>query len=227
MKIVVTNDDGHDAPGLVALYNAACRIGETVVVAPEAPQSGVGHSITLRGGIYAGKVSPCKYIVRGTPADCARLALKIFVPDADWVISGINPGANLGTDIYPSGTVAAAREAAIMGVKAAAVSQCIAPEASIDWRVVEYHAARILPEIMAEDISEGKFWNVNLPHTLEYSSDPEFRHCFPDTNPHDFIFEKNSDTYSYAGDFHERPRSGGSDVDLCLRGFISLTLLEV
>jgi len=102
LKIVITNDDGHDEPGLKALYEAVWPLGEVLIVAPEKPKSGVGHSITLKDGVYALREEHAyKYIVTGSPVDCARLALKLFAPDADWLISGINPGANLGTDVYP------------------------------------------------------------------------------------------------------------------------------
>ena len=226
MKIVITNDDGHDAPGLEALYQAVKPLGEVLVVAPEAPQSGVGHSITLKDGVYAKKVKPDKYIVQGSPADCTRLGLKVFAPDADWLISGINPGANLGTDIYPSGTVAAAREAAILGRKAIAISQYIARDQTIDWQVTGYHASRILPVIMEKDLGHRHYWNVNLPHPLNFETLPEHQFCGLEKQPHDYVFLNNSDLYYYEGSIHDRPRVAGSDVDICFGGQIAVTRMQ-
>ena len=226
MKIIITNDDGHDEPGLAALYQAVRPLGDVMIVAPERPQSGVGHTITLKDGVFARKIDGFKYVVQGSPADCTRLALKVFAPAAEWLISGINPGANLGTDVYPSGTVAAAREAAILGKKAIAVSQYIADGHTIDWTVTAHHVARILPVIMEKSLSGGQYWNINLPHPLDINSHPKYRICGLEKNPHDYVFMGESDCYFYDGDIHNRPRSPGTDVDVCYSGQIAVTLLQ-
>lgn len=226
MKIVITNDDGHEEPGLAALYQAVRPLGEVVIVAPEAAQSGVGHSITLKDGVYAKKITGDKYVVKGSPADCTRLALKVFAPDADWLIAGINPGANLGTDVYPSGTVASAREAAILGKKAIAVSQYIAEGHDIDWAITGFHVAEILPVIMEKELAAGQYWNINLPHPLDYQSVPETKFCRLEKQPHDYIFLGDSEMYYYEGSVHNRPRAAGSDVDVCYSGRISVTLMD-
>ena len=227
VKIVITNDDGHDEPGLAALYEAVSPLGEVIIVAPESPQSGVGHSITLRDGLYAQRVTPHKYVVKGSPADCVRLALKSLVPDAEWVIAGINPGANLGMDVYPSGTVAAAREAAILGRKAMAVSQYIARDQFIDWCITGHHAAAILPVIMKNALMPGQFWNINLPHPLDYETVLGCCDACLEKSPHDFSFKRNSDSFFYTGSIHERPRRQGSDVDVCFRGRVAVTRMAV
>lgn len=226
MKIVITNDDGYDQPGLEALHEAVRPLGEIVVVAPALPQSGVGHSITLNGGVYAERISADMYVVHGSPADCTRLALKIFAPDAEWVIAGINPGANLGTDVYPSGTVAAAREAAMLGRKAMAVSQYIARDHGIDWSVTGYHAAALLPRLMQDSLLPGQFWNVNLPHPLDFENVPDLREAALEKAPHEFSFKRSSDCFSYTGSIHERPRCLGSDVDVCFRGKVAVTRMQ-
>ena len=125
LKIVIANDDGIDAPGLAALVRCARRLGDVVIVAPQHPQSGIAHRVTTREPILINELEANRHSIDGTPADCARIALKVIAPDAGWLISGINPGANLGSDVYNSGTVAAAREAAILGYRAIAVSQYI------------------------------------------------------------------------------------------------------
>lgn len=226
MKIVITNDDGHDAPGLAALYKAASPLGEILIVAPEAPQSGVGHSITLKDGVLAKKVRADKYVVQGSPADCARLALKVFAPDAEWLISGINPGANLGTDVYPSGTVAAAREAAILGRKAIAISQYIARDQTIDWSITQYHVSQFLPVIMEKAVGPRQYWNINLPHPLRLDTLPGHQFCGLEKQPHDYVFFNNSDLYYYEGSIHDRPRAADSDVDVCFSGQIAVTRMQ-
>lgn len=227
MNIVLTNDDGYNEPGLAELRQRVEPFGDVVVVAPRHPQSITGHRVTLREPIPVERVSENEYIVDGSPADCTRLALKCFQPDADWLIAGINPGANLGTDVYQSGTVAAAREAAMLGVRAIAISQYIAPQRAIDWEVTGMHAARILAKWMREKRVPGAYWNINLPHPLDADAALIDQVCDCDNLPHRFGFEKKDGQYWYAGVFHDRPRTPGRDVDVCLSGRIAVTRLKV
>src|SRR5438045_9509681 len=115
MKFLVTNDDGIEAAGLKALVTAAQNLGTPVIVAPAGPQSGVSHAVTWREGVRIEQRDKEHFAVHGTPADCTRLGLLRVVPDAKWVLSGINHGSNLGADMYYSGTVAAVREAILHG----------------------------------------------------------------------------------------------------------------
>src|SRR5438046_2980116 len=109
MKLLLSNDDGIDAPGLAALLDAARDFGEPVVVAPASPQSGTSHTVTWERGVRLEPRGANRFAIHGTPADCARLGLLRLAPDAKWVLSGINDGGNLGADVYYSGTVAAVR----------------------------------------------------------------------------------------------------------------------
>jgi 5'-nucleotidase len=227
MNIVITNDDGFGEPGLETLYNAVSKMGEVFIIAPREAQSGVGHQVTLNGNLHGEKIDSNKYIVDGSPVDCVRLALKVFAPSAEWLISGINPGANLGTDVYPSGTVAAAREAAILGFKAIAVSQFIARDQMIDWHITGHHVSEILSIIMTKNLSIGQFWNINLPHPIESLSTLEYKYCALDKHSQDYIFKNHSDEYEYEGSIYDRPFSIGSDVDVCFGGKISVTLMEI
>lgn len=227
LKIVLTNDDGYNEPGLIELARRVKPMGEVVIVAPRHPQSNTGHRVTLKEPILVEQVSETEYIVDGSPADCTRLALKRFMPDAEWLIAGINPGANLGTDVYQSGTVAAAREAAMLGCKAIAVSQYIAPQQEIDWEVTGLHTARILAAMMEEVLAAGEFLNINLPHPITDKSDLAYQFCARDKKPHRFDFEKDGEHYRYAGIFHNRPRTRGLDVDVCLSGKVSVSRLKV
>jgi 5'/3'-nucleotidase SurE len=127
MRILVTNDDGILAPGILALRRAVADMGEVTVVAPVAPQSAVGHSITLTDPIRVHRVPLGDGVigcgVQGRPADCVKLAILELMPERpDLVVSGVNLGANTGINVLYSGTVAAAVEGAFFGVPAVAVS---------------------------------------------------------------------------------------------------------
>ncbi len=227
MKIVITNDDGYGEPGLQALLEAARTVGEVIVAAPKEPQSFVSHRVTVRKPLRVDHLENNQHVVYGSPADCTRLALKSFAPDADWVLSGINPGANLGNDVYQSGTVAAAREAAILGVKAMAVSQYIAPDQTINWEAARHHTTHMLTVIMKIKIAPGQFLNMNLPSPLDRNTAVGYRLCPRDRHAHTYRFADKGSHYHYQGNIHDRPRSTGSDVDVCFGGKIAVTLLEI
>lgn len=228
MRIVVTNDDGYGEPGIEALKMALMSLGEVVVVAPKRPHSFAGHRVTLKKAVAVEQVDSTTFIVDGTPADCTRLALKTLAPDADWVAAGINPGANLGTDVYQSGTVAAAREAAILGgVKAFAISQYISRGGSIDWDHTRKHAEGIISKLMTQELRSGQYWNLNLPHPLTAEVQPTHVVCDLDRKAHDYTYVKDMDGYRYQGVIHDRPRDVGGDVDVCFSGQISVTRLTI
>jgi len=227
LKIVVTNDDGYDQPGLAALVESVRPLGEITVVAPATPQSNVGHRVTMRESIRVDRSDGRTYVVHGTPADCTRLAVKQFVPDADWVVAGINPGANLGSDVYQSGTVAAAREAAILGVRAMAVSQYIAPDWTVDWPAARGQVAQCLGAMLKQSLAPGQFWNVNLPSPITTASVLTHRSCPLDKHPHRYHYIQDAGVYRYQGIIHDRPRSAGSDVDVCFGGMIAITRMEI
>jgi 5'-nucleotidase len=228
LKIAITNDDGIDAPGLKALYYGVQDLGDIVVVAPQHPQSGIAHRVTTRTPIRFKKRGRERYSIDGTPADCARIALKRFVPEAGWLIAGINPGANLGSDVYNSGTVAAAREAAILGCRAIAISQYIAHNQQIDWDITGKYARGVLHMLMDRDLAPGCFWNVNLPHPLNTGDNPAYEFCDLDTHPHRYTYTMQGDALVYNGTIHERPRDAGKDVAVCFdERKISVTCLAV
>ncbi len=227
MKFIITNDDGFDQPGLTALVQALRPLADVTVVAPALPQSHVGHRVTMKTPIRVDRTEPDTYVVHGTPADCSRLAIKAIMPDVDWVVAGINPGANLGSDVYQSGTVAAAREAAILGKRAMALSQYIAMDWTIDWPATQLHAARQVAALLAEPLAAGQFWNVNLPSPITTDSAVAHRFCPADKHPHRYRYTKNAGNYHYEGMIHDRPRTPGSDVDVCFSGLIAITRLEI
>ncbi len=227
MKIVVTNDDGYDQPGLTALVQSLESLAEITVVAPATPQSNVGHRVTMREAIRVERPNNRTHVVHATPADCTRLAVKQIVPEVDWIFAGINPGANLGSDVYQSGTVAAAREAAILGIPAVAVSQYIAVDWTVDWPAAREQTARCLATILSKPLRPGQFWNINLPSPITVDTRLDYRLCPLDTHPHRYRYIENNGVYRYEGIIHDRPRAPGSDVDVCFTGTISVTLLEI
>ena len=121
--ILITNDDGIDAPGLATLAAAASALANVVVVAPTQHLSGCSHQVTVDRPLTAARVRENWYAVNGTPVDCVRLALLQICPAATWVLSGVNDGGNLGIDVWMSGTVAAVREASFLGRRGIALSQ--------------------------------------------------------------------------------------------------------
>jgi len=224
MKFLVTNDDGIDAAGLAALITAAEKIGDPVIVAPANPQSGVSHAVTWREGVKIEQRSEKRFAVHGTPADCTRLGLLRVVPDAKWVLSGINHGSNLGADMYYSGTVAAVREAVLHGWPGIAVSHYYKAELEYNWDRAAAWVGPILSELLARPIKPGLFYNVNLPHLAANARDPEVVWCELDPNPLSLSYrhEEESGLY-FAGDYRLRERTPGADVDICFSGSIAVT----
>jgi 5'-nucleotidase len=168
-RILVTNDDGIRAPGILALARALTTLGEVTVVAPADNQSGKAHSLTILEPIFVDKVTlegiSTAYAATATPASCVKVALGALMTDKpNLVVSGINRGQNLGRVAYVSGTVGAAREAALQGIAAIAVSLKLA-EGTTD---VSYAAAAAASRQIAElvktsGLPPGVFLNVNVP----------------------------------------------------------------
>src|SRR5438045_8580398 len=162
-KFLVTNDDGIGAAGLAALVSAAKNLGYPVVVAPVGPQSGVSHAVTWREGVRIEQRPDKSFAVHGTPADCTRLGLLRVVPDAKWVLSGINHGSNLGADMHYSGTVAAVREAILHGWPGIAISHYRMKDVEVDWARATNWVTPILADLLAEPVEPGLYYNVNIP----------------------------------------------------------------
>ncbi len=171
LRILVTNDDGVHAPGLEVLATIARRLGSEVwVVAPETNQSGASHSLTLSRPLRIRRISRRHFAVDGTPTDCVLLALqKIVEGPVDLVLSGVNRGGNLGEDVTYSGTVAAAMEATVLGVRAVALSQCCRNGHPVKWATAEHHAPEILRRLWRADWPEGVLININFPDRVTAS----------------------------------------------------------
>ena len=225
MTIILTNDDGIDAPGLRALHKAIN--GKGVIVAPQTEWSGCGHRVTTTQGIPVDHRSEFEYAVGGTPADCTRLAISHLCPDVKFVLSGINPGGNMGVDVYISGTVAAVREAAMHRIPGIAVSQYRKGKRNIDWDTAARWTTGVLDELLTRSLEPGSFWNVNLPHLLPGDPDPDVVFCEPCTQPLPVDYRLEGDEFYYAGEYGKRDRTPGTDVDVCFSGHIAVTQLRL
>lgn len=165
MRILVVNDDGIEAEGIVRLVAMAKHLGEVWVVAPDAQCSAMSHRITVHGSLTVKRANfPVEgvqaYRVSGTPADCVKVALQQVMPEQpDIVFSGINCGYNAGLDILYSGTVGAATEALVNGVPAIAFSS----EMNGVYDVVEEYLLPITKELLEKKLPGNALWNVNFP----------------------------------------------------------------
>lgn len=225
MTIILTNDDGIDAPGIRALQQAIAE--ESMIVAPAKECSGCGHQVTTHKGIKLEKRGNYEYALEGTPTDCVRVAITQIATNTKLVLSGINAGGNLGTDVYTSGTVAAAREAAIHGIPGVAISHWIKNPLVIDWEVATRWTSLVLTDLLSRPLPPGSFWNVNLPHLEPEQPEPKMILCQPSIAPLPVDFRLEGDTYYYQGKYSDRDRTSGTDVDICFGGNIAVTLIRV
>lgn len=226
MHILVTNDDGWDAPGLAALKTLAAQIGEVYVLAPREPHSYAGHRVTTERSLVLTETGVREFALSGTPADCVRVAVTALFPEIDWVLAGINRGGNLGADLFTSGTVAAAREAALLGRPAIAVSQYLRAGMPVEWDWSRTLAQPVIEQLIAEQCPEKCYWNVNLPHT-KMGTVVEVARCDPDDQPLDVRFHRQGEEFQYTGVYGSRRRTPGRDVDRCFEGSITVSRLRL
>jgi 5'-nucleotidase len=229
MRILLVNDDGVGSPGLAALSEALAPDHEVWIVAPEAERSGSSQAITLKDSIRVRRVRERTFSCRGTPVDCVMVGLLGLVPEpADIVLSGINHGPNLGTDILYSGTASAARQAVLMGRCGVALSVgTYAPP--FDFRTAGEFAVRNLG-IFLERWSDDHFLNINFPigdrgggpTMITFPSRRIYRdevHTYAAPNQDLFCF--------IGGPLPDARQEEGSDCDAVNRGFISITPVHV
>lgn len=244
LKILLTNDDGIDAPGIHALFDSVAHAiqrhrpnehYEIVVVAPDRGRSECSHSIETSRPLSVQTVRKDWHSVDGTPVDCIRVAWYAMEFRPDIVFSGINAGANLGVNLMVSGTFAAAREARMLGIPAMAASHYRRPDVPRTWD----HSPRWLSETIRDffytaldrdlrDKSVTPLWNVNLPAVLPDNDNiPARTACRVDRCPID-----RKGTIEEGGrvrfdlDFHARPREDGRDVEQCFGGKITISKVD-
>ncbi len=223
MQLLLTNDDGIDAPGLAALRDATAHVGPQHTLAPSQPQSGISHQITMGHPLVLTAVDATRHSLAGTPADCVRVALTHLQIQPAWVLAGINRGGNLGADLYTSGTVAAAREAALFGLPAMAISQYVAKDRKPEWELSARRARRVIDWVLQQPRTALSFWNINLPHPDHDDEDLPIAFCKPDTSTLDVRYVGRDGALHYAGSYHDRPRQPGHDVDVCFGGSVAVT----
>ncbi len=168
-RILLTNDDGINAPGLISLEKIATQLSDDVlVVAPESEQSGASRSITLSKPLRIRQLAERKYAVEGTPADCVLMANRqILDAPPDLVLSGVNRGQNIADDVTYSGTIAGAMEGSALGIRSMALSQSYGfdhtDRQSVRWQCAEEHGAAIVRALFATDFDADTVMNINFP----------------------------------------------------------------
>lgn len=198
MKILVSNDDGIYSKGIFALTEALKEIAEVTVVAPLTEQSAVGHAITMKNPLrvtkhYRGGGHFFGYAVDGTPADCIKMGIRNIMQESpDLVISGINHGSNTAINIIYSGTVSAAREAAIMDVPAIAIS--VASHDVDDFSYAAKVAKKLALKVFENGLPKGTMLNVNVPNLPE-SEIKGIKITKQGLSKWDDIYEKRVDPY--------------------------------
>ncbi len=166
VRILLSNDDGIDSEGLRALHAALIPLGELIVVAPDREQSAAGHSLSLHRPLRVNEVEQNWFAVDGTPTDCVNLALNGLLKDnrPDILLSGINRGGNLGDDITYSGTVAAAMEATLLGLPAAALSLVHEEGEALGYELAQKVARVSARQVLSRGLVPGVLLNINIPN---------------------------------------------------------------
>ena len=170
MRILVSNDDGIDSAGIYSLVEALKEIADVTVVAPHREQSAIGHAITMQTPLrvfeYQKNGKFFGYAIDGTPADCVKIGMRNLMPSPpDLVVSGINHGSNTAINIIYSGTVSAAREAAIMDVPSIAIS--VASHQVLDFSFASKVSKMLAQEVINRGLPLGTMLNVNIPNLPE------------------------------------------------------------
>jgi 5'-nucleotidase len=168
VRILISNDDGYRAPGIIALREALKGLGELTVVAPDRNRSGASNSLTLEVPLRVNQAEPDVYFVQGTPTDCVHLAISGLFPfEPDMVVSGINDGSNLGDDVLYSGTVAAATEGRFLGKTAVAISlhtDGLRGDAQRHFETGAHFARVIVERLQKAPLGRATILNVNVPN---------------------------------------------------------------
>ena len=230
--ILISNDDGYQAPGLLALTRILKKIAEVVVVAPDREQSATSHALTLHRPLRVTEHGKGLYAVDGTPTDCITLAIhELLDRKPDLVVSGINLGANLGDDVHYSGTVSAAMEAAILGIPSLAVSLVV-------WRgqVPQFQTAAAVAKKFCHRLLSGKVFprnvfNINVPNIPTKQLKGYRFTKLGKRNYGGIIIKKRDprhrDYYWIGGDERTFKKIPSSDTAAILNGCVSITPLQV
>lgn len=234
MKILLTNDDGIHAKGIHSLIDELSLIGEVYIVAPDRERSATGHSITVFEPIKAVEAKlpgvAAGWVVGGTPVDCVKLAMSKLVKDVDIVVSGINHGPNLGTDVLYSGTVSAAAEGVIMGAPAIAVS-LDSYDINMNFNFASKFTRSVVETVMKHNIDPTTLLNVNIPYNPNEKI-KGIRVTKLGVRNYDNLFEERRDPrgntyYWLGGGVIEEEQEKDSDVVAVQEGYISITPINL
>lgn len=242
MRILITNDDGINAPGLKVAEDIAAELagpdGEVWVVAPAFEQSGVGHCISYAHPTMVAELAPRRYAAEGSPADCVLAAVHDIMADTppDLVISGVNRGNNSGENVVYSGTVGGAMEAALQGLPAVALSQYFGPAMiGLDdpFECARTHGAAVIRQLLdradwSTDADFRLFYNVNFPPLPAAASKgirvaPQGKRYDAGFGVEPFVAPNGRRFLWVRGAPQDGPSTPGSDVALNLDGYISVT----
>ena len=165
-RILVTNDDGIHAPGLQLLFSKVQKLGSPVIIAPDRDNSAASHSLTMNRPLRVRELDEDIYSIDGTPTDCVTIGVgKILPMKPDLLISGINPGANLGDDVSYSGTVSAAIEATMLGIPSIAISLALSDDEPLYYETAADFGVKLAALILKKGLPKDTLLNVNVPNT--------------------------------------------------------------
>ncbi len=230
MKILLSNDDGINAKGIEAMRGALEKIADVFVVAPETEMSAVGHAITITDPLRVRKVmrdgSLFGIAVDGTPADCVKIAARAILPEKpDMVISGINQGQNVATNVIYSGTVSAATEGMILGIPSIAIS--LASFTSRDFSVAAEYGVKMALMVKEKGLPEGVLLNVNVP-AVPADKIKGVKVCRMGVSKFREVFEKRvdprqNDYYWQGGEMMLYEEDRDADIGLLEEGYVTVT----
>lgn len=233
--ILVTNDDGISAPGIRALIEVMATIGEVIVVAPDKPQSAMGHAITINNTLYLNKISKendpiQEYSCSGTPVDCVKIGVhEILKRKPDLCVSGINHGSNSSINVIYSGTMSAAVEAGIEGIQAIGFS-LLDYDWNADFTQIKSFVKVITLEVLQNKLPESVILNVNFPK-LKENEIKGIKVCRQASARYDQKFDKRKtpqgkDYYWLAGDFINEDKGEDTDEWALENGYISIVPVQ-
>lgn len=233
--ILITNDDGITAPGIRTLIEVMTQLGDVIVVAPDKPQSAMGHAITVNNTLYLNKISKendvvTEYSCSGTPADCVKIAVsEILHQKPDLCVSGINHGSNSSINVIYSGTMSAAVEAGIEGIPSIGFSLC-----DFSWNAnfdaVKNYVKKIAEEVLKNKLPDGVILNVNFPK-LEEKDIKGIKICRQAKAIWEERFDKRQtpmgkDYYWLTGEFINHDKGEDTDEFALANGFVSIVPVQ-
>ena len=232
-RVLLTNDDGIDAPGLAVLEEIAAELAREIwVVAPEHDQSGVSHAVSLHHPLRVLQYGPRRFGINGTPGDCAVMGICHLMPNPpDLVLSGVNRGGNLGMETVFSGTVGGAMTAMLVGVKAIALSQVWTDRNNVRWDTARKLAPKVIAELLTLGWSVDACLNVNFPDRPAHEIGPLTLARQGAGLVQGMVVETRTDPRGIAYhwlNFRRGPRAQGpdADTDVIAAGCIAVTPLR-